>query len=161
MLDTLRFEYDLKLGTSQLGERPLWVVIGNLKPARREQVRAAWGRDSWPQLYPTRVHVAIAKTDDPETGFGKGLPVRIEHFSDPIATAPAASRQEASGEGTVKRRRMISLLEFYSIRPVSPPPIERFRFENQDAAIDFVNETDRYENRFGIRVSAAERAKYR
>ena len=157
ILDTLDDHYDLKLGRSSLEGKPLLVVIGNLKQSRRDKVKRLAG-GSIPNLYPTRVNVAIAQDEDSKTGFGKGLPVRIEHLSDPITSSVE------DGEGGQKqqtRRQMISLLEFYSVRPITAPPIERFRFENQDAEVDFANETHRYEERFDIRVSAKERARYR
>ncbi|WP_182866837.1 hypothetical protein [Stieleria mannarensis] len=158
MLDSIRRDYDLKLGKSSLSGRPLLVVIGTLKQTRRDQVAAFSHGGVLPPLFPTRVNVAIAQDDDPEIKFGKGLPVRIEHFSDPIAEPEDAQPEAAE---VPLQRQMISLLEFYSIRPVAPPPIQRFRFENQDTEIDFVNETGRYENRFNIRVSAKERQRYR
>lgn len=161
MLDTIRRRYDLTLGTSSLEGRPLLVVIGTLKKLERDRATANLGPHPWPPLYPTRVHVAIAKTDDPETSFGIGLPIRIEHLSDPIEVDAPADVSEPPHRSSSNQRKLISLLEFYSIRPVTPPPVERFRFENQDDEVDFVNETSRYEDRFNIRVSAKERAKYR
>ncbi|MCA9139846.1 MAG: hypothetical protein KDB00_23900 [Planctomycetales bacterium] len=158
MLDNLVRDYDLKLGTSSLGGRPLLVVIGTLKQSRRDEITATLGGNPWPVLMPTRVNVAIAANDDPETGFGKGLPVRIEHLSDPVAVVTDSDKKS---ETQMKKRQMISLLEFYSIRPVKPPPIEQVRFEYQDIEVDFVNETSRYEDRFNIRVSAKERQRYR
>ncbi len=161
LLDTVRRQYDLKLGVSTLDDRPLVVLIGTLKQAQRDRIAAIATNDRWPQRYPTRVHVAIAKTDDPETGFGMGLPVRIEHLSDPVEVAAPADTADEQAAPPRRRRKLISSLEFYSIRPVTPPPVERFRFENQDAEVDFVNETSRYEDRFNIRVSAQQRARYR
>jgi hypothetical protein len=158
ILDSVRRDYDLKLGTSELGGRPLLVIIGSLKQSKRDEVTASLDGASWPALYPTRVNIAVAQSDDPETGFGKGLPIRIEHLSDPIALPKDPTEDHQS---PIKRRQMISLLEFYSIRPVAAPPIQRFRFENRDTEVDFVNETGRYEDRFDIRVSAKERARYR
>lgn len=158
MLDSIRREYDLKLGTSTLGGRPLLVVIGSLKPSRRSEIEGILGGAAWPDLFPTRVNVAITQTDDPSNGFGKGLPIRIEHLSDPLTTSQDPDQEQQSQR---KSRQMISLLEFYKIQPIKRPPIEHFRFENQDSEIDFVNETSRYEERFDIRVSAKERARYR
>ncbi|MEM6468746.1 MAG: hypothetical protein AAF802_04200 [Planctomycetota bacterium] len=148
MLDVISRDFDLRLGTSLLDERKLFVVMGDLKPSKREQIHGMLGGRAWPEYLPTRVNVAIAQEDDPETSFGRGLPVRIEHWSDPLEDEGGSTHDQSL------RRRMISLLEFYSIKPIKPPPVERFRFENQDAEIDFVNETNRYENRFGVRVSA-------
>ncbi len=143
---------------SALALATLLVVIGTLKQSRRDEISTLVAGAELPALFPTRVNVAIAQDDDPEINFGKGLPIRIEHFSDPIAVSDAHQQEPRS---TVKKRQMISSLEFYSIRPVAPPPIQRFRFENQDTEIDFVNETGRYEDRFNIRVSAKERQRYR
>lgn len=157
MLDSIRRDYDLSLGTSTLAGRPLLVIIGTLNQTRRDYISHFLHNGHWPELFPTRVNIAIAQQDDPETGFGKGLPVRIEHLSDPIAP----ERTDGHDPTAKPKRQIISLLEFYSIRPVAPPPIQRFRFENQDTEIDFMNETSRYEERFDIRVSAKERAKYR
>jgi len=165
MLDSIRRDYELKLGVSQTQGRPLHVIIGRLKPSRRDALLTDSVARPLASLLPTRVNVFIAATDDPQTGFGKGLPVRIEHRGDrvtPPETTPAAPggetrpRRSAANQG-----QLISLIEFYSVRPISPPPIQRFRFENQDASVTFVNETSRYERRFDIRVTAKQRAKYR
>ncbi|MEM0925654.1 MAG: hypothetical protein AAGJ83_06425, partial [Planctomycetota bacterium] len=152
MLDVISRDYDLRLGTSLFGERKLFVIMGDLNAAKRDEIGRLLGGRPWPEHLPTRVHVAIATDDDPDTGFGRGLPVRIEHWSRPLA--PNANGTEV---GPSESRRMVSLLEFYSIKPIVPPPVERFRFENQDAEIEFTNETQRYESRFGIRVSARQR----
>ena len=157
-LDTMRSEYDLKLGTSHLDGRALLVVIGDLKESRRQQLQAKYGDASWPESYPTRVNLAIAQDDDPATGLGKGLPVRIEHFSDPVALSTDPRKKL---ESQLKSRKMISMLELYDIVPIKAPPIEQFRAENEDTTVDFVNETARYENRFGISLSAKQRARFR
>ncbi len=157
MLDSLRGQYDLSLGTSQLNERPLVVVIGTLKQSRRDIVRTMLGEQPWPETYPTRINIAIAQHDDPETNFGKGLPVRIEHLGE----RPIDEDDEPALKGETTRSTMVSLLELYNIRPVDPPPVDRFRFDNQNTEIDFVNETARYEQQFGIHVSAKERQRYR
>ncbi|MCC9603927.1 hypothetical protein LOC67_25525 [Stieleria sp. JC731] len=157
MLDTIRDQYDLSLGTSQLKGRPLVVVIGTLKQSRRDEMLSILGGQPWPETYPTRINIAIAQQDDPETKFGKGLPIRIEHLGE------LPESKDASGDeqpGTAKAH-MISLLEFYSIRPTNTRPVDGFRFDNQNTDIDFVNETARYEQKFGIHVSAKERQRYR
>jgi hypothetical protein len=48
---------------------------------------------------------------------------------------------------------MVSLIELYSIRPISTPPIGRFRFENQDMEVNYTNDTDRYLHRYGIEIT--------
>ncbi|PNY34497.1 hypothetical protein C2E31_23065 [Rhodopirellula baltica] len=157
MLDTIRDQYDLSLGTSQLKGRPLVVVIGTLKQSRRDEMKSILGGQPWPETYPTRVNIAIAQHDDPKSNFGKGLPVRIEHLGE----IPRQGSDDSADSNSGVKPHMISLLEFYSIRPVEPRPVERFRYDNQNTEIDFVNETARYEQKFGIHVSAKERQRYR
>lgn len=158
MLDTIRRDYHLRVGTSQLNGQKLLVLIGTIKPLRKQAIAPT---GNVPNLFPSHLNVMIAAEDDPKTGFGKGLPVRIEHRSAPKIT----SDEDATGETTssiVSQGSLISLIEFYSIHPMNQlPSIKKFRFENQDAAVTFVNETKRYEDRFDIRVSARERAKFR
>ncbi|TWU07445.1 hypothetical protein [Stieleria varia] len=159
MLGRLEDDYVLKLGLAQLQSQPLYVLTGTLKPSRREEILQSSGGDRLPDLYPARVNVAIAKTDDPQTGFGKGLPVRIEFFSEKPVAPP--KHQTADKAPSNNSSNMISLIELYSVRPIDPPPVERFRFENQDATVDIINETARYEQMFGIRVTAKQRARHR
>ncbi|KAA5540408.1 hypothetical protein FYK55_20545 [Roseiconus nitratireducens] len=165
MLDTIRRDYDLHLGLSQLDGRRLYVIVGNLKSSRRETIEQDLRGDKWPALYPTRVHVAVTADNEPDSDFGKGLPVRIEHWGDPSEESeiddPRTIAERQRAPEAKPTRQLISLFEFYSIQPITPPPIDKFQLENQDASITFVNETSRYEDRFDIRVSAKERAKYR
>ena len=58
-------------------------------------------------------------------------------------------RSDTNGEAN-SRRRLITLIEMYSLRQIEPPPAERFRFDNQDAEVNFVNETDRYVESYGV-----------
>lgn len=102
-------------------------------------------------LYPTRVHIAIRTKPDPVSGFGELLPIRFEFWSDPVASTEPAAQSENEAGG-----RLITLIELYSVQPITPPPVERFRFENQDAEVNFVNETDRYIKLFGIHLTERE-----
>jgi len=160
MLDQIGRDYFLALSSGSLESTEVWILTGTLT----EQARERWGLASdsvtktskWPELVPTRVIVAIAKQDYPDIGFGQGLPVRIEYWSDPIAIADVASRGDDEKPKPARehaKSRLISLLELYSLRPITPPPIERFRFDNLDAEVNFVNETDRYLARYGIRLT--------
>ena len=163
MLDTIRRDYDLRLGTSELNGQPLLVIIGTLKSHKRQEMANYGGKMDF---FPTQVNVMIAAENSTETGFGQGLPVRIEHRATPTdseqSNQTAEPRLNTPNEvKTVRQGKLISLLELYSFRQITPPPIQRFRFENQDASVTFVNETRRYEDRFNIRVSAKERARYR
>ncbi|MCC9655809.1 hypothetical protein LOC70_08365 [Rhodopirellula sp. JC737] len=181
MMDTISAEHDLTLQSGQLEGRDVWIVKGTLRDDVRAQRMKEWGRQDWPQLCPTQVVVLIARKDDPEASFGKGLPLRIEYWGDPVHT-PKSDDAEQEPESAVanahdslttensrlvdeapSRQRpssqrmlncpLISLIELYSLRPISPPPIGRFRFENQDLDVDFTNETDRYLSRYGIAIT--------
>jgi len=167
MLDTFQRDYALRMDTAILRKEaprgstpaqaapeskrvPMRVLIGDLKPERRSEVLRDAKRTDWPYLYPTRVHVVVKANRDTETGLGQWVPSRIEFWSDPIATVDS--------DGSPKsRRRMITLIELYSLRQISPPPPERFRFDNQDAEINFVNETDRYVESYGVNLTQGQR----
>ena len=100
-------------------------------------------------LYPTRIRIAIRAKSNPQSGIGELLPIRYEFWSDPV-TADTDSELPASGG------RLINLIELYSIQPITPPTAEDFRFENQDAEVNFVNETDRYIEMYGIQLTERE-----
>ncbi|ELP30383.1 hypothetical protein [Rhodopirellula baltica] len=190
MMDTIASEHDLTLQSGQLEGRDVWIVKGILRDDVRAQRLQEFGTTTWPELCPTQVVVLIARSNDPESEFGKGLPLRIEYWGDPVrqqtadqqdapqtAENDAKSSDEIDASGAVdadtsetsvvdgstaqprtSNERMlncplISLIELYSLRPISPPPIGRFRFENQDLDVDFSNETDRYLSRYGIAIT--------
>jgi hypothetical protein len=156
MLDTLRSDFFVRLDTAKLvtepaqPAQPMRVLIGDLKPARRQEILNESGRTEWPMLYPTRMHVAVRATMDPQTGLGPYVPARIEFWSDPVASIDASGNAKP-------QRRMIALIELYAMHPIEPPPAERFRFENQDAEVNFVNETDRYLKSYGINLTQGQR----
>lgn len=166
MLDTFQRDYALRMDTAilrkeaprgsdpaQISESkpvPMRVLIGDLKPQRRTEILRDAERTDWPYLYPTRVHVVVKANRDTKTGLGHWVPSRIEFWSDPIATV------ESNGSPK-SRRRMITLIELYSLRQITPPPPERFRFDNQDAEINFVNETDRYVESYGVNLTLGQR----
>ncbi|NND99807.1 MAG: hypothetical protein HKN47_21005 [Pirellulaceae bacterium] len=146
ILDSIERDYALELGATTLKSLPVWVITGKLRDESRKRILQDSGVKTWPELFPTHVKIAIAKTPDPETLFGQGLPYRIEYWTDPIG--------RESTDGVVHLQgRLVSLIEIYSIRPIAPPPIERFRFENQDTSAIPINETDRYLRRHGIRLT--------
>ncbi|MCM2370547.1 hypothetical protein [Aporhodopirellula aestuarii] len=187
MLESIAADHDLEIVSGRLEDRDVWIVRGSLRANVRETRLAEFGTTAWPELCPTHVVVAIAKTPSQETGFGQGLPLRIEFWTDPIdvATKPGAANsdsppmpsgrsnepvdnplaadshvagtsQDSSAETGVPAKRtgrLISLIELYSIRPISSPPIGRFRFENQDMEVNFTNDTDRYLSRYGIHIT--------
>lgn len=156
MLASFLKDYDLQVKGAHLKERPIWVVSGKLKSSKREQVMADSGLDEWPLLYPTKVRVAVQAELDPATSFGAFLPVRIEFWSDPLMGDDDQADASAGGQG-----RLITLIEIYSIRPVSPPPVERFRFENQDDEVNFTNDTDFYIQQYGVQLTERQRRQLR
>ncbi len=151
MLDTIDRDYIVRVDGAKLQSKPVWVITGTLRKEVRQKMLTEAHLDQWPPLCPTKVRVAITLTADAETGFGRYLPTRIEFWSDPVSST-SDSDQAARPEG-----RLITLIELYSIRPIARPPMERFRFENQDAEVNFANDTDRYIQRYGVELSASQR----
>lgn len=155
MMENVAFQNNLSLATGRLQDQRVWIVTADLSHAARRSIHPD-GDDTWPVLCPTRTVIAVAQEDAPETGFGRGLPLRIEFYSDPLDESEDGDEDD-SHQGEVTKgpeRQLISLLELYQVRPIDPPPVERFRFENQDSELHFVNETDRYLNRYGIELTS-------
>lgn len=183
MLERIAADHDLTLASGRLEQREVWIVRGKLRADVRALRLTEFGTETWPELCPTEIVVAIAKSVSPETGFGKGLPLRIEFWADPVVIHPT---HPASSEGSVSPNEsvaadssnpsntseqsptpepqtvtataldpalLISVIELYSIRPISSPPIGRFRFENQDMEVNFTNDTSRYLSRYGIHIT--------
>lgn len=152
LLDTIGRDYRLRIDTARLktsGEdraQPMRVLIGDLTAARRKAVLEASGRQEWPVLYPSRVHVAVKASDD-GSGLATWVPARLEFWSDPAET----------DGNRPPRRRLITLIEIYSLRAITPPPVERFRFENQEANVNFVIETERYLQSYGVSLTDRQR----
>ena len=137
MLGTLQRDYDLSVTTAKLKEKPVFVITGQLREQKRKAVLSKAKRSDWPMLYPTQMRVAVNAEPDTDTNFGIYLPVRIEFWSDPITN----SEDQVTGVRE-RKRRLITLVELYSIRPITTPSPERFRFDNVN--VDFTNETERY-----------------
>ena len=156
MLSTIERDYVLDVVGASLKEDPVWVITGKLRRSRRNAILAESGRKEWPMLFPTRVRVAVRSQPDPTTDFGALLPVRIEYWSDPVHADEAEDMPTSNENG-----RLITLIELYSLRPISPPSAERFRFENQDAEVNFTNETDRYIEMYGVHLTERERLQLR
>jgi hypothetical protein len=155
MLSTIERDYVLRVVGASLKNDPVWVITGQLREDRRKQIMEVSERDQWPASYPTQVRVAVRAKPDPETLFGAWLPARIEFWSDPIPSTTGSDTVEQS-EG-----RMISLVELYSVRPITPPPEQRFRFENHDDEVNFTNETDRYFELYGVPLTERQRRQLR
>jgi hypothetical protein len=152
MLTTIERDHVLRVDAAQLKDESVWVISGTLRDDRRQEVLTKSGRQQWPALYPSRVRVALKSEPDPQTGFGALLPIRMEFWSDRMAAGDPATGGQAAEQG-----RLITLIELYSIRPIAPPPPQRFRFENQDAEVNFTNETDKYIELYGVQLTERQR----
>lgn len=151
MLSAIERDYVLEVVGARLKDEPVWVVKGKLREQRRKELMERYHRNKWAEMHPTQVRVAIRSKPDPETRFGALLPIRIEFLSDP----PAATQEPQAAERSAGR--LISLIEIYSIRRIEPPPEQRFRFDNRDAEVNFVNETDRYIQMYGVELTERQR----
>jgi hypothetical protein len=78
--------------------------------------------------------------------------MRFEFWSLPPEGPPTNADAKAA------RGNLVSLIELYAIHPIKPPPMDRFRLDSQDA-VNFVNETDRYLQQYGIRLTEHQRRK--
>jgi hypothetical protein len=156
MLDMISRDYVLRIAAGTLESQTVWILSGTLRDELRDELRKTSNRSEWPPLYPAHVRVAIAAKPLDNSGFGEGLPVRMEFFAAPTKRAKPHSETSPRDVGP-----MITLVELYSIRPIDPPPVARFRFENQDADVNFINETDRYLELYGIQLSDSDRKRMR
>lgn len=154
MMTNLTDHHQLSIASAQLAGSPVAVITAKLDADGRERLRQRSGATKLSALQPTQTRVVIAGQDDIKTGFGRGLPTRFEFWSDPIEV----NDQDQPGE---KQRRMISLLELHSLRQIETPDSTEFRYEHRDSQIEFVNETDRYLQRYGVRLTEAQRAQLR
>ena len=154
MLLHLAQHHALTLQSASLAGRPVAVITGEL---RRESRTALGGDAPHPAtvLQPTRVRVAIAGTDEPETGFGKGYPIRLEYWTDPIQSS------DANGDPHASQRRLVSLVEIYAMQPIATPDPLSFRYENRDNHVDFQNDTERYLEQLGVRITDSQRLQLR
>ena len=118
-------------------------------------------RTSWPALFPTRVHIAIASRPSDSSELGTLLPLRFEFWSDPPKANIDESKIDPTTSENLNSGRLITLIELYSIQAIIAPPVERFRFENQEAEVNFINETDRYIQMHGIQLTEREKLRLR
>ncbi|MEM1228316.1 MAG: hypothetical protein AAGJ40_21710 [Planctomycetota bacterium] len=166
LLESIATDYRLQVAPGTLQERSVWIIRGALSTEVRTSRLEELGSDELPELMPVQVILAIARENDPETGFGKGLPIRIEFRAAPAVVASnqggasnhgdSVEADSVSSQSNMKLGQLISLMEMYAVRPILPPPIARFRFDHQDAEVNFVNETDRYLDRYQIRLTERE-----
>lgn len=150
MLSTIQRDYVVKAHQGRLNEQKVLIITGRLKEEARNQITREAKLESWPELYPSNVRVAIALQNDPKTGFGMGLPIRFEYRGAPII------RESQQADASNPQGPLISMLELYSIHPIASPPVDRFRFDAQEV-INFSNETDYYLRQYGIRLTESQR----
>ena len=150
MLTNIQRDYTLTAQFGKLQDAKVLIVKGKLKDEVRQQIISNTERSNLAELYPSNVRVAITLENDANTQFGKWLPIRFEFRGDP-QKAKNVNSNAASTQGP-----LISLLEIYSIHPIEPPPVDRFRFDSQEV-INFTNETDRYLRNYGIRLTDRQR----
>lgn len=151
LLQRLHTDYRLTRTAGKVDSRRVWVLRGTLRNQVASSIEQASNGGAWPRLYPREVLVAIA-ADDNEQGFGKGLPARIEFWSD--------RPDEVDGETNsdqIAKRKLISLLKIYDARPINPAPQQHFSFETGESDVQFINDTERYVQMFGVKLTAKER----
>ncbi len=168
LIDQIAQDFDLRVTRGKIDDEPVLILRGTVnEKAKRRILKSDAARD-WPDLHPYEVRVAIAAVGD-ETGFGVGLPLRIEFWSEPSREPPGpvevpatqVSSSEPPAAKTVGANekptgRLISLLEIYSIRKIRPSPEQRFRFEREERDVTFSNDTslylERLEKSLGVRI---------
>jgi len=154
LVDQIARDYDLRVGKGTIDKKPVWIVRGAMTDQAWARITAAGDALA---LCPYEVQLAIAAAGD-AAGFGAGLPVQIEFYSQPSTEAPAAAPSqvdaaEALAEAprpTVSdapRGRLISLLEVYALRRIQPSPEERFRYKGDEPDVTFSNDTRIYLDR--------------
>ena len=172
LLTSLARDYTLDLVGATLEGKSVWVIKGEINSQRRSEIMSQSGRTSWPVLFPTRVHVAIGSSSNNAQEDGNLLPLRFEFWSDaesPITNQLKSDNQSGkNNEPQIQEEptrqmgsRLITLIELYAIQPIIAPPVERFRFENQEAEVNFINETDRYIQMHGIQLTEREKHRLR
>lgn len=136
LLQQANRDYDLEQVPAKLEDRPVWMLRGALRPKRKQAILAAAEREDMPPLLPQAIAIAIAAEAGPE-GFGKGLPIRFEYWTSE----------------DLQERRLISYLKIYDLRAIEPAPERHFRFETGEADVNYVNDTQRYLDRFDIQLT--------
>ena len=150
MLDQIGENYRLHLRKARLHDVPVWVISGQMDVERRSELAASMGVGQLSRHHPGHVRVVIADQDDPQTGFGRGLPVRFEYWNQaqPVLSGEPAevggqARENRDAESV--RRQMVSVIELHAVRPIETPDAVDFRYEWTENDVDFVNETSRYQ----------------
>ncbi|MEM6691581.1 MAG: hypothetical protein AAF664_19285 [Planctomycetota bacterium] len=172
MLVRFSRDYDLIVNSAKLDDQRVWWVRGTLNADVAEAVRGKSGTNSIPPDYPAEISVAIATQDESTDHLGRWLPVRWEYRGPEIeqerdADDPASLGSSSEpGDGVphpghravkVRPGPLLSLMEMYSIRPIESPPADRFRFVGDPSSLETANETERYVEFFGVKLTAQDR----
>jgi len=91
LIDQIAHDYKLRISKGYVDERAVWILRGELTPDAFERMTSANNGSASSELSPFEVRMAIAATGD-ESGFGIGLPTRIEFWGQP----PTPQNQSAS-----------------------------------------------------------------
>jgi hypothetical protein len=171
LIDQIASDYDLRVSKGKVDDEPVWILRGEITEAAKNRVLGEAEGSTWSPLSPFEVRVAIAATGD-ESGFGVGLPKRIEFWGQPpededkerptttdgvpptTTDGQPIDEPESPAPPTaheIPRGRLISLLEIYAIRRIEPSPEERFRFEREERDVSFSNDTRRYLQQIAVR----------
>lgn len=97
LLDRIAEDYDLRITQGKVDGVPVWILRGSLNVDARDRIMRDRSPGDWPALCPHEVRVAIAAVGD-DSGFGVGLPLRIEYWSEP----PRATQRPAGPEGAAQ-----------------------------------------------------------
>lgn len=170
LIDQIAQDFDLRVTRGKVDDKPVLILRGTISDQAKRRILKSDSPSDWPDLHPYEVRVAIAAVGD-ETGFGVGLPLRIEFWSEPSREPPtpspaevtvtpvSASESPAAKAASTNEKptgRLISLLEIYSIRKIRPSPEQRFRFEREERDVTFSNDTslylERLEKSLGVRI---------
>lgn len=150
LIDNVTRDYDLQLKRGTVDRQPVYILHGTLSESARQRIEKSSGRKNWAPLCPVEVRIAVTATAD-ATGFGAGLPLRIEFWSEPSTDddAPALAKpaNDQNDGADIPRGRLISTLEIYDARRVKPQPEGYFQFERDDEQFTFINETKAYLDR--------------
>ncbi len=136
LLERCHLDYALEQVPAELEGQAVWMLRGPRRDAAQSGSTETTKKNSLPNSSPKAVAIAIAAANAPN-GFGKGLPVRFEFWSN-----------EDTNE-----RRLISYLKIYDAQKIQAAPEANFRFETSEADINYTNDTQRYLQFFGAQIS--------
>jgi len=165
IVEQIAADYDLRLSKGFVEQQAVWILRGVINEKARARMSDSANGAVWSERCPYEVRMAITAVGD-QSGFGVGLPCRIEFWGEPpqVPNRQLASTQSADPPAAIDSGQadhasqpdrpagnLISLLEIYSVRRIEPSPEERFRFEREDREVNFFNDTRHYLQRIARR----------